>query len=74
MKAEGNIGIGEEKNPVIYAKLIRLDTMQAIPISNVIFRIGQNLGDIDYTVADNTSVSRHHADIMRKDVSFRFEV
>ncbi len=70
LKTEGNIGIGEEKNPVIYAKLIRLDTMQEIPISNVIFRIGQNLGDIDYAVADNTSVSRHHADIMRKGNEF----
>ncbi len=70
LKVEGNIGIGEEKNPVIYAKLIRLDTMQEIPISNVIFRIGQNLGDIDYAVVDNTSVSRHHADIMRKGSEF----
>lgn len=70
LKTEGNIGIGEEKNPVIYAKLIRLDTMQEIPISNVIFRIGQNLGDIDYAVTDNTSVSRHHADIMRKGNEF----
>lgn len=69
LKEESNINTGG-KNEVIYAKLIRLDTGQEIPISNVIFRIGQNMGDIDYVVENNTSISRHHADIMRKGNEF----
>lgn len=72
LKAESNINSGEKtgKNEVIYAKLIRLDTKQEIPISNVIFRIGKNMGDIDYIIENNTSISRHHADIMRKGNEF----
>lgn len=72
LKAEGNIksGVETKKNEAIYAKLIRLDTMQEIPISNVIFRIGKNIGDMDYIIENNTSISRHHADIMRKGNEF----
>lgn len=72
LKAENNINSGERtgKNEVIYAKLIRLDTKQEIPISNVIFRIGKNMGDIDYIIENNTSISHHHADIMRKGNEF----
>ena len=72
IKSENNIDSESkaEKNAVIYAKLIRLDTMQEIPIPNVIFRIGKNVGDIDYVIENNTSISRHHADIMRKGNEF----
>ncbi|MDE5778003.1 MAG: trypsin-like peptidase domain-containing protein [Lachnospiraceae bacterium] len=57
-------------NTVIYAKLIRLDTMQEIPISNVIFRIGKSAEGIDYVIKNNTSISSRHADIMRKGNEF----
>lgn len=72
IKSENNIDSEgkAEKNAVIYAKLIRLDTMREIPIPNVIFRIGKNVGDIDYVIENNTSISRHHADIMRKGNEF----
>lgn len=63
-------GSGTAGYDVIYAKLIRVDTMQEIPISNVIFRIGQSAQGMDYGVENNTSVSRHHADIMRKGTEF----
>lgn len=58
------------KNEVVYAKLICLDTMQEVSIPSVIFRIGQNAGDIDYAIENNTSISRHHADIMKKGNGF----
>lgn len=57
-------------NRVIYAKLIRLDTGQEIPISNVIFRIGKSTEGIDYVIKNNTSISSRHADIMRKGNEF----
>lgn len=65
-----NFGGLTENDDVIYAKLIRLDTMQEIPISNVIFRIGKNAEVVDYVIEDNTSISRHHANIMRKGNEF----
>lgn len=65
-----NLGGSANSSDVIYAKLIRMDTMQEIPISNVIFRIGKSIGDVDYVIEDNTSISRHHADIMRKGKEF----
>ena len=66
----GNKGSGDGIGNVVYAKLIRLDTKQEIPISNVIFRIGQDIEGMDYGIENNTTVSRHHADIMRKGTEF----
>lgn len=66
----GNKGSDGGVSNIVYAKLIRLDTRQEIPISNVIFRIGQNIEGIDYVIENNTSISRHHADIMRKGTEF----
>ncbi|MDE6434726.1 MAG: FHA domain-containing protein [Lachnospiraceae bacterium] len=65
-----NLGGLMGENDIIYAKLIRIDTGQEIPISSVFFKIGKNEGNIDYVISDNTSISRHHADIIRKDLGF----
>ena len=66
IKQEGNWSMTEETVIPTYAKLIRMDTNQEIPITNVIFRIGKALEGMDYVVEDNSSISRHHADIMKK--------
>lgn len=65
-----NLGGIASHGDVIYAKLIRTDTGQEIPISSVFFRIGKSEENIDYVITGNTSISRHHADIMRKDSGF----
>lgn len=65
-----NLGGFTSQSNVIYAKLIRTDTGQEIPISSVFFRIGKSEDNIDYVITDNTSISRHHADIIRKDSGF----
>ncbi len=70
LRAHGHGGGDNISYDVIYAKLIRLDTMQEIPISNVIFRIGQSAQGMDYGIENNTAISRHHADIMRKGTEF----
>lgn len=69
-EGKGYLGANAKENIIVYAKLFRLDNMQEIPITNVIFRIGQDVGDIDYVIENNTSISRHHADIMRKGKEF----
>lgn len=66
IKEEGNWSMTEETIIPTYAKLIRMDTNQEIPITNVIFRIGKAAGGMDYVVENNSSISRHHADIMKK--------
>ncbi|MBE5942181.1 MAG: FHA domain-containing protein [Lachnospiraceae bacterium] len=65
-----NLGGNTNSNEVIYAKLIRMDSLQEIAITNVIFKIGKHAPEVDYVITDNTSVSRHHADIMRKGKEF----
>ncbi len=65
-----NLGGNTNSNEVVYAKLIRMDSLQEIAITNVIFKIGKHAPEVDYVIQDNTSVSRHHADIMRKGKEF----
>ena len=64
-----NVGGAMTNNEIVYAKLLRVDNGQEVPISNVIFRIGKHVEDVDYVIED-VSVSRHHADIMRKGKEF----
>lgn len=65
-----NLGGNTNGSEVVYAKLIRMDSLQEIAITNVIFKIGKHVAEVDYAIENNTSVSRHHADIMRKGKEF----
>lgn len=61
--AEGTTLLCEE----VYPYLIRLKTDERIEINKPIFKIGKDRYNADYYVADNSAVSRHHADIVNKD-------
>lgn len=49
-----------------YPYLIRLNNKEKIIINKSIFRIGKDRYNTDYTVIDNSAVSRQHADIITK--------
>lgn len=54
--------------PVAY--LIRKKNGERVTISKAVFKIGKERRKVDYCVADNTNVSRIHADIVYKDGGF----
>lgn len=52
------------------AHLIRKKNGEKINITKAVFKIGKERRKVDYCVADNTNVSRTHADIVYKNGSF----
>ena len=46
--------------------LIRKKTGEKIPINKPVFRIGKERSFVDYFIADNTAISRSHANIITK--------
>ena len=51
----------------IYPYLLRKKNREKIQINRAAFRIGTERAGCDYTVEDNSAVSRSHADILAKD-------
>ena len=49
------------------ARLLCKRTGETIVLDRPVFRIGKKAEAVDYCIADNPSVSRHHADIVTKD-------
>lgn len=60
----------QKKQEIHSARLVRMDTGQQIYITGVLFRIGKSVDGIEYTITDNTSISRHHADIVKRENSY----
>lgn len=50
--------------------LTRLSTKESVPITKNIFRIGKERSYVDYFIADNSAISRSHADIITKDGAY----
>lgn len=55
-----------EVNASNFPYLIRLKNSEKIYINKPVFRIGKEKSYVDYFVADNTAISRSHADIITK--------
>ena len=56
----------KQRNPY----LLRKKTNERVEINKNIFRIGKERSYVDYCIADNSAVSRSHADIIRKNNEF----
>lgn len=56
----------KQRNPY----LLRKKTNEKVEINKNIFRIGKERSYVDYCIADNSAVSRSHADIIRKNNEF----
>ena len=54
----------------IVAYLVRKRTHEKIRINRNVFKIGKDASCVDYCVEDNPTVSRNHADIVRKSDSY----
>lgn len=52
------------------ASLLRLDTMEVIPLTKPEIRIGKAAEQVDYCILDNSAVSRYHAAIIRKENTY----
>lgn len=63
---EGYNTVQRQRNPM----LLRKKTNEKVEINKNIFRIGKEMSYVDYCIADNTAVSRSHADIIRKNDEF----
>lgn len=67
----GTMSIGQmeiESPPPAY--LVRLKSNEKILLDKASFRIGTEKNGVDYWVGDNKTVSRNHADILRKNEQF----
>ena len=60
--------LGGQNIPSAY--LIRKKNNERITVSKAVFKLGKERRRVDYCVADNTNVSRTHADIVYKNGSF----
>ena len=58
----GTAGVEMVREPF----LIRKKTGEKIPINKPVFRIGKERSFVDYFIADNTAISRSHANIITK--------
>lgn len=58
-------GLNPMRKPEPY--LIRAKNNEKIPLSKPVFRVGKERSYVDYFVADNTAVSRSHADFITRD-------
>ena len=47
--------------------LLRVKNNERIPINKPSFRIGKERSFVDYFIADNTAISRSHANILNRD-------
>ncbi len=52
------------------AYLIRVKNSERVAINKQVFRVGKERRRVDYCIADNTNVSRVHADILYKENAF----
>ncbi len=50
--------------------LVRISTQEKIAIKSTVFRLGKKVGISDYIIRGNSTVSRIHADIIRKNNRF----
>lgn len=57
-------GDGMDERAVPY--LIRQKTQEKIPIEGSVFKIGKEKSYVDYFIGDNPTISRSHADILRR--------
>ena len=64
--SEGYNTLQRQHNP----HLLRKKTNEKVEIDKNIFRIGKERSYVDYCIADNSAVSRSHADIIRKNDEF----
>lgn len=53
-----------KKPAVSYPKLRRASTGETVEINKPVFRIGKERSYVDYFIADNSAISRSHADIV----------
>lgn len=60
--------LGGQNIPGAY--LVRKKNGERINITKAVFKIGKERRKVDYCVADNTNVSRAHADIVYKNGTF----
>lgn len=56
--------------PMPQAFLIRLDGSARVPVNRTVFRLGKAQGKVDFVITGNSSISRHHADIVSEDGEF----
>ncbi len=61
------LGSGELTN---YPKLIRVKTKESIEVNTSVFRLGRERSVCNYTISDNTAISRSHADIVLKNGNY----
>ncbi len=73
----GGAGIGEttvlgavSQEAKITPHLIRSKNSEKININKPVFRIGKEKSYVDYFIADNTAISRSHANIIEKDGAY----
>lgn len=52
--------------PVHYPTLVRISTGDTISVNQPVFRIGKEIGSVDYAITDNPAVSRSHANLIRQ--------
>lgn len=52
------------------AWISRIKDGNMVQINKPVFRMGKDLGNVDFFIGDNTAVSRHHADITYHDGSY----
>lgn len=57
------------QNPaqVVAPHLIRMKNSERIPLNKPVFRIGKERSYVDYFIADNTAISRSHANFITRD-------
>lgn len=60
------LGVGTPAAPV-QPYLLRVKNNERIPINKPSFRIGKERSFVDYFIADNTAISRSHANILNRD-------
>ena len=68
LNAASEKNASDHKDQVVY--LLRKRTSEKIPIHKDIFKLGKDTACVDYVVDDNPTISRNHADIIRKKGSF----
>ncbi len=68
VRAASETGAGEHQEKPVY--LLRKRTGEKITIHKDIFKLGKDATCVDYVVDDNPTISRNHADIIRKKNSY----
>ena len=63
----GGAASGETTAAPVQPYLLRVKNNERIPINKPSFRIGKERSFVDYFIADNTAISRSHANILNRD-------